>query len=71
MVNRNGATSLLTVAGVAELLNIHSNTVRRWSDRGIIRAYRIGSRGDRRFERDDIVHFLTSLDTSIYKSDES
>ena len=52
---------MLTVREVAQLLHIHSNTVRRWADRGIIRAYRISRRGDRRFRREDIAHFLADL----------
>ncbi|OGO32940.1 MAG: hypothetical protein A2Z29_01755 [Chloroflexi bacterium RBG_16_56_11] len=43
---------------VARLLNIHINTVRRWSSSGIIKTYRIGPRGDRRFMREDVVGFL-------------
>jgi len=39
---------------VAQLLNLHVGTVRRWSDKGILKAYRIGSRGDRRFRREDV-----------------
>jgi len=57
----NYVEPMLTVREVAELLHIHSNTVRRWSDRGIIKAYRITNRGDRRFRREDITHFLTEL----------
>jgi excisionase family DNA binding protein len=49
---------MLTTSDVAHLLNVHINTVRRWSNRGIIKTYRIGSRGDRRFVREDIVSFL-------------
>jgi excisionase family DNA binding protein len=49
---------MLTVKDVADLLNIHVNTVRRWSDQGILKAYRITSRGDRRFRREDIFRFL-------------
>ena len=49
---------LLTARQVAQLLNVHVNTVRRWSDRGILKAYRIGPRGDRRFSRVDIDMFL-------------
>jgi excisionase family DNA binding protein len=52
---------LLTVREVARLLNIHCNTVRRWSDQGIIRSYRISIRGDRRFKREDIAQFITKL----------
>jgi excisionase family DNA binding protein len=51
-------TVMLTTREVAQILNIHINTVRRWSNQGILRAYRVGSRGDRRFMRNDIVSFL-------------
>ena len=58
MVIGNGKSKLLTAAEVARLLHIHINTVRRWSDRGLLMSYRIGPRGDRRFKRDDIYQFL-------------
>ncbi len=44
---------MLTVREVSQLLHVHSNTLRRWSDQGIIKAYRIGPRGDRRFRAED------------------
>lgn len=44
----------LRTSDVAHLLNIHINTVRRWSNKGILKSYRIGPRGDRRFKRKDI-----------------
>jgi excisionase family DNA binding protein len=50
---------LLTTSGVASLLNIHVNTVRHWSDKGILTSYRIGSRGDRRFRWEDIVNLVS------------
>lgn len=53
--------TMLTVREVARLLHIHQNTVRRWSDRGVLRAYRINHRGDRRFVRKDIDQFLVRL----------
>ncbi len=52
--------SLMTSGDVAEMLHVHINTVRRWSDRGILRPYRTGPRGDRKFARDDVISFLTS-----------
>jgi excisionase family DNA binding protein len=64
MVHENQVRPMLTVREVARLLHIHSNTVRRWSDRGIIRAYRITRRGDRRFRREDIAHFLADLNSN-------
>ena len=53
--------SMLTVREVARLLNVHPNTLRRWSNEGRIMAYRINARGDRRFKREEIAHFLTEL----------
>jgi len=59
MVSHTGKNSMLTTSDVARLLNVHINTLRRWSNKGIIRMYRIGPRGDRRFRREDIASFLT------------
>jgi len=53
--------NLLTSSDVALLLNIHVNTVRRWDKQGMIKAYRIGPRGDRRFKREEINRFLEQL----------
>ena len=49
---------MLTPGEAASLLGIHINTMRRWSDKGVIRAYRVSRRGDRRFRREDIDAFL-------------
>jgi len=54
-------SELLTVREVARIFHVHPNTLRRWSNDGKIRAYRITSRGDRRYKREDIVHFLDEL----------
>ena len=48
----------LTVQQTSDLLHVHSNTLRRWNDAGLLPAYRIGPRGDRRFRREDVVQFL-------------
>ena len=49
---------MLTAREIARFLNVHINTVRRWSNRGMLKTYRIGTRGDRRFRREDVVAFL-------------
>ena len=68
MVSEGEMGPMLTVREVARLLHIHSNTVRRWSDQKIIKACRITQRGDRRFRREDIAHFLAEL--NVNKGDE-
>ena len=56
--NNKKMSTMLTVREVSRLLHVHSNTLRRWSDQGIIKAYRIGPRGDRRFRPEDIAVLL-------------
>jgi excisionase family DNA binding protein len=63
--NTNQMGSMLTVREVSQLLHVHSNTLRRWSDQGIIRAYRIGPRGDRRFRAEDIAVLLLEENKGI------
>lgn len=59
MANNEEINPMLTTNDVARLLSVHMNTVRRWSNQGVLKAYRIGSRGDRRFRREDIAGFLS------------
>ena len=56
----NGTVSvaMLTLAEVAKLLNVDSNSVRRWTKLGLLKCYRVGVRGDRRFTVDEIDKFL-------------
>jgi excisionase family DNA binding protein len=55
---RSPVTPMLTTSEVAAILNVHINTVRRWSNQGTLKAYQLGPRGDRRFRREDIEEFL-------------
>lgn len=54
-------SEMLTVAEVARLLHVHPNTLRRWTNDGRLKAYRINFRGDRRFKREDVARFLAEL----------
>ena len=59
MANGNvQVSSMLTVQEVSQLLRVHGNTLRRWTRQGIINAYRIGPRGDRRFRPEDVALLL-------------
>ena len=49
---------MITVQELASILHVHANTVRHWSDEGLLKSYRIGPRGDRRFSWEDIRNFL-------------
>ncbi len=62
MVIKDKSGYLLTLREAAQLLSIHVNTLRRWSDSRVIRSYRINRRGDRRFRLEDINLFLAQLD---------
>ncbi|MES2209638.1 MAG: GAF domain-containing protein [Chloroflexota bacterium] len=42
----------------AQVLGVHPNTVRAWSDAGRLRYYRINPRGDRRYRIGDLNRFL-------------
>ena len=52
---------MLTISEVAKILHVHNNTARHWANKGIIKAYCIGTRGDRRFKLAEINHYLTGL----------
>jgi diguanylate cyclase (GGDEF)-like protein/excisionase family DNA binding protein len=54
----------LTVTRAAEVLGVHANTIRAWSDAGRLRYYRINPRGDRRYRLSDLQRFLASTDAT-------
>ena len=49
---------MLTTAEVAHLLHVHPNTVRNWANNALLHAYRLGTRGDRRFRREEVDDLL-------------
>jgi excisionase family DNA binding protein len=57
-MNNDQLEAMLTARQVAEFLQVSISTVRRWSDRGLLKYYRIGSRGDRRYRREDVMRFI-------------
>ncbi len=56
-------SKMLTVAEVAELLQVHSTTIRRWEKAGALRSYRIGPKGNLRFKSEDIGSFIECAGT--------
>jgi len=64
MAGSRSTSRMLTASEVADRLHVHINTVRRWSNQGMIKAYRIGPRGDRRFMEQDITNFVQEFATN-------
>jgi len=52
--NRDQTGRMLRTGEACRILCVHCNTLRRWNERGMINAYRVGPRGDRRFRLEDI-----------------
>jgi excisionase family DNA binding protein len=53
----------LTTRQLARVLNVHINTVRRWSNKGLLRPIRVGPRGDRKFTRDEVIRILNDAES--------
>ncbi len=65
----NSPKALLTIREACEILNCHPNTLRKWDKNGIITAMRFGKRGDRRYQKTDILSLLnktSSISTSRF-----
>jgi len=57
----NLTDSMMTVSEASKILHVHPNTLRRWSNKGIIKSYCITPRGDRRFMSGDIYQYLAKM----------
>jgi excisionase family DNA binding protein len=49
---------LLRIKKASELLGVTPLTLRRWDKSGRLRAIRVGSRGDRRYEQTKILQLI-------------
>ena len=58
-------STLLTTDEVARIFSVHASTIRRWSEQGILKSYRVGPRSERRFRREDVA--VLYLDRAIQK----
>ena len=48
----------LTLMQVADLLQVHPNTLRNWDKNGTLKAVRIGVRKIRRYKKSDVLKML-------------
>ncbi len=49
---------MLTIREASRLLSVHNNTLRRWAAQGLIKEYRIGPGGHRRFKTEDVAALI-------------
>lgn len=57
---------LLPVSEVASFLGVHSSTVRRWGEKGLLKSYAIGPRHNLRFKQEDVLVFLAKCQKRGY-----
>ncbi len=50
----------LTIAEAAEFLHVSETSLRRWTNSGKLRCFRVGGRSERRFLMDDLLAFMPS-----------
>jgi excisionase family DNA binding protein len=60
--SKKAQTSMTSIAGVAAILGVHPNTIRRWSDEGLIPCVRLGPRHDRRFDAQLVMETIRKSD---------
>jgi excisionase family DNA binding protein len=51
---RDQIGGMLRTGEACRILYVSGNTLRRWNKLGLINAYRVGPRGDRRFRLEDV-----------------
>jgi len=49
---------LLTMKETCELLKVHPNTLRQWDKKGVLKAVRFGSRGDRKYRKEEVLALM-------------
>ena len=55
---KNEIPELLTMKEASDLLKVHPNTLRQWDRKGILKAVRFGTRGGRKYKKDDLKKFI-------------
>src|SRR5438270_8797728 len=53
---------LLTITEAAEFLQVSETSLRRWTNSGKLRCFRVGGRSERRFLKEDLLAFMRTMD---------
>ena len=57
--------NLLTVRETAGFLNVSEMSIRRWTNSGKLKCYRVGGKKERRFTRQGLENFLQLNERSV------
>lgn len=49
---------IITLAEASDILGVHPNTLRKWDNKGFLKAIPIGTRKDRRYRRSEVTKIL-------------
>jgi type I restriction enzyme M protein len=60
-----GMPELLSISQVAEIFNIHPDTLRNWEKEGILVPLRAGKRGDRKYRPQDIQSIVDKMGSKL------
>src|SRR5258708_13219970 len=58
-----GKQRFINISEGAELLHVSEISLRRWTNSGKLRCFRVGGRNERRFLVEDLIAFMPSEDT--------
>lgn len=56
--NLSNLPDILTLQQASDVLNCHPNTLRKWDNKGLLKAIRFGARRDRRYRKTDILKLI-------------
>lgn len=54
----NKLPELLSLRETCEMLKVHPNTLRQWDKKGLLKAVRFGTRGDRKYKKDEVLRLI-------------
>jgi len=52
---------LLTISEASAFLQCHPNSLRLWEKKGLVKSIRFGVRGDRRYEKEELLRLMHSM----------
>lgn len=70
-MNKDNIPAIVKLPEAAKLLRVSVQTLKRWEEAGVITSMRFGTRGDRRYKREQILNILENGTPNPKKKDET